>query len=219
MNRMFFPFVKSLFVVVLAVSSVAYASEEKAAPKADPAQGEALYTTGDASRNITACVSCHGAAGNSTIAQNPKLAGQHAEYLNKQLVDFTTPQRNNAVMTSLAKALTDDDKRNIAAYLDKQAQKPGAAKNKDTVEFGKKIYRAGIAEKNVPACAACHGANGSGIPAQFARLGGQHQEYTAAQLTNFRAGARKNSPQMVTIAKRMSDDEIQAVSDYIAGLK
>jgi cytochrome c553 len=219
MNRMFFPFVKSLFIAALAVSSVAYASEEKVAPKADPAKGEALYTTGDASRNIIACVSCHGAAGNSTIAQNPKLAGQHAEYLNKQLVDFTSPQRNNAVMTSLAKALTDDDKKNIAAYLDKQTSKPGAAKNKDTVEFGKKIYRAGIAEKSVPACAACHGASGAGIPAQFARLGGQHQEYTAAQLTGFRSGARKNSPQMVTIAKRMSDDEIQAVSDYIAGLK
>jgi len=219
MNRVFLPFVKSLFVAVLAVSSVAYASEEAAVPKADPAKGEALFTSGDASRNIIACVSCHGAAGNSTIAQNPKLAGQHAEYLNKQLVDFTSPQRNNAVMTSLAKALTDADKKNIAAYLDKQMQKPGAAKNQDTVEFGKKIYRAGIAEKSVPACAGCHGASGAGIPAQFARLGGQHQEYTTVQLTNFRSGARKNSPQMVTIAKRMSDDEIQAVSDYIAGLK
>jgi cytochrome c553 len=219
MNRAFSPFVKSMFVAMLAVSSVAYAAEEKASPKADPAKGEALYTNGDAARNITACVSCHGAAGNSTIVQNPKLAGQHAAYLDKQLTDFTTPQRNNAVMTAMAKPLTEDDRRNIAAYLDKQAQKPGAAKNKDTVEFGKKIYRAGIAEKNVPACAACHGPNGAGIPAQFARLGGQHQEYISAQLVNFRSGARKNSPQMVTIAKRMSDDEIQAVSDYIAGLR
>ncbi|MGH8806834.1 MAG: c-type cytochrome [Noviherbaspirillum sp.] len=219
MNRVFLPFVKSLFVAMLAVSSVAYAAEEKAAPKADPAKGESLYTSGDASRNITACVSCHGAAGNSTITQNPKLAGQHAEYVHKQLVDFTTPTRNNPVMSPLSKALTDIDMKNIAAYLDKQVQKPGAAKNKDTVEFGKKIYRAGIAEKNVPACAACHGASGAGIPAQFARLGGQHQDYTAAQLTAFRSGVRKNSAQMTTIAKRMSDDEIQAVSDYIAGLK
>jgi cytochrome c553 len=122
-------------------------------------------------------------------------------------------------MSPISKALTDDEMKNIAAYLDTQKQKPGAAKNKDTVEFGKKIYRAGISEKNVPACAGCHSPNGAGIPAQFARIGGQHQEYTSAQLVNFRSGARKNSPQMVTIAKRLSDDEIQAVSDYIAGLR
>ena len=219
MNRAFLPFVKSLFVAILAVSSVAYAAEEQKAPKADPAKGEALYTSGDASRNITACVACHGAAGNSTISQNPKLAGQHAEYIAKQLGDFKTPQRNNPIMTPIAKALSEADMKNIAAFLDKQQQKPGAARNKDSVEFGKKIYRAGLAEKNVPACAGCHAPNGAGIPAQFARLGGQHQDYTAAQLISFRGGARKNSPQMMTIAKRMSDDEIQAVSDYIAGLR
>lgn len=215
MNRVF---LKSLLVAMLAVSSMVHAQGGEAS-KADPAKGEALYSKGDASRNITACVACHGAAGNSTIAQNPKLADQHAAYINKQLVDFTTPQRNNAVMSPIAKAMSEADMKNVAAYLTEQEQKPGAAKNKDTVEFGKKIYRAGIAEKNVPACAACHGANGSGIPAQFARLGGQHQDYTISQLTAFRSGARKNSAQMVTIAKRMSDDEIQAVSDYIAGLK
>lgn len=219
MNRVSFPFVKSLFVAMLAVSSIAYAAEEKQAPKADPAKGEQLYTSGDASRNIMACVGCHGAAGNSTISQNPKLAGQHAEYVAKQLADFKTPQRNNPVMSGIAKAMTEDDMKNVAVYLDNQAAKPGAAKNKDTVEFGKKIYRGGIAEKNVPACAGCHGASGAGIPAQFARLAGQHQDYTAAQLTSFRQGARKNSAQMTTVAKRMSDDEIQAVADYIAGLK
>ncbi len=222
MNRAFFPLVKSLFLTLLAVSSIALASEEKkaeAVKKADPAKGEALYSAGDAARNIPACVACHGAAGNSTIAQNPKLAAQHEAYIYKQLSNFKTPERNNPVMSPIAKALTDDEMKNIAAYLDAQAQKPGAAKNKDTVEIGKKIFRAGIAEKNVPACAACHSADGAGIPAQFARIGGQHQEYTSAQLTSFRAGTRKNSPQMMAIAKRMSDDEIQAVSDYIAGLK
>jgi cytochrome c553 len=219
MNRAFLPFVKSLFVAMLAVSSIAYAAEEKKAPKADLVKGETLYTNGDASRNIIACVSCHGAAGNSSIVQNPKLAAQHEAYIYKQLLDFKTPQRNNPVMSPIAKAMTDEDMKNISAYLDKQAIKPGAAKNKDTVELGKKIFRGGIAEKNVPACAACHAANGAGIPAQFARLGGQHQDYTAAQLVAFRSGARKNSPQMTTIAKRMADDEIQAVADYIAGLK
>lgn len=219
MNRAFLPCVKSLFVAMLAVSSIAYAAEENKAPKADPAKGEALYSTGDNARNIPACVACHGAAGNSTIAQNPKLAGQHDAYIAKQLADFKTPQRNNPVMSSIANGLTEADMKNVAAYLDKQAAQPGAAKNKETVEFGKKIYRAGIAEKNVPACAGCHGASGDGIPAQFPRLSGQHQDYTAAQLTAFRSGTRKNSQQMTTIAKRMSDDEIQAVADYVAGLK
>lgn len=219
MNRALLPFVKSLFVAMLAVSSIAYAAEEKKAPKVDLAKGEALYTNGDSTRNIPACVSCHGAAGNSTIVQNPKLAGQHEAYIAKQLADFKTPQRNNPVMTSIAKSLADDDIKNVAAFLDKQTQKQGAAKNKDTIEFGRKIFRAGIADKNVPACAGCHGPSGDGIPAQFPRLAGQHQDYTSAQLTAFRSGARKNSPQMTTIAKRMSDDEIQAVADYVAGLK
>jgi cytochrome c553 len=212
MNRAFLPFVKSLFVAMLAVSSIAYASEEKSAPKVDPAKGEALYTSGG-------CIGCHGPAGNSAIPQNPKLAGQHAQYIAKQLADFKSPQRNNPIMTAMAAALSDADAKNIGAYLDRQASTPGAAKSKDTVESGKKIYRAGIAEKNVPACAGCHGASGAGIPAQFPRLGGQHQDYTVAQLTGFRSGARKNSAQMTTIAKRMSDDEIQAVADYVAGLK
>lgn len=219
MNRALLPFVKSLFVAMLTISSIAHAAEEKKVPKADPAKGEALYTNGDSARNIPACVSCHGAAGNSTIVQNPKLAGQHDAYIAKQLVDFKTPQRNNPVMTSIAKSLTEGDIKNLAAFLDTQTPKRGAAKNKDTVELGKKIFRAGITEINIPACAGCHGPSGDGIPAQFPRLAGQHQEYTIAQLTAFRSAARKNSSQMATIAKRMSDDEIQAVADYIAGLK
>jgi cytochrome c553 len=225
MNRAFSPFVKSLFVALLAVSSAASAVDAKpahaeaAVAKADPAKGATLYGEGDAARGLPACVSCHGEAGNSTIASNPKLAGQHAAYIHKQLVNFTTPERNQAIMTTYSKMLTEDEKKNIAAYLSAQVQKPGAAKNKDTVELGKKIYRAGIAEKNVPACASCHGAAGAGIPVQYPRIGGQHQDYTAAQLTMFRSGARNNNAQMTTIAKRMSDDEIKAVADYVAGMK
>jgi cytochrome c553 len=219
MNRVYLQLVRSLFVSLLAIASFANAAEEKTAVKADPAKGEALYNTGDAARNVTACIACHGAAGNSTIAQNPKLAGQHGAYIHKQLVNFKGPERNNPVMTSIAKAMTEEDMQNVIAYLAKQKPAPGAAKNKDTIELGKKIYRGGIAEKGVPACAACHSANGVGIPAQFPRLAGQHQDYTAAQLTAFRAGTRKNGDQMTKIAKRMSDEEIQAVSDYVAGLK
>lgn len=222
MNRSFSPILKSLFVALLAVSSIAIAAEEKkpeAVKKADPAKGEALFTTGDAARNIPACLSCHGAAGNSTIVQNPKLAAQHEAYIYKQLGNFKAGDRSNPVMGPFAKPLTDEEMKNLAAYLSAQPQKPGAAKNKSIVEFGKKIYRAGIAEKNVPACAGCHGPNGAGIPDQFPRIGGQHQDYSVAQLTGFRAGTRKNGPQMATIALRLSDDEIQAVADYVAGLR
>jgi cytochrome c553 len=223
MNRAFSPFVKSLFVALLAVSSAASAVDAKpahaAVAKADPAKGATLYNDGDAARGLPACVSCHGAAGNSTITANPKLAGQHEAYIYKQLVNFTAPERNQAIMTTFSKMLTDEEKKNIAAYLSTQVSKPGAAKNKDTVELGKKIYRGGIAEKNVPACASCHGAAGAGLPVQYPRIGGQHQDYTAAQLTMFRTGARNNNAAMTTIAKRMSDDEIKAVADYIAGMK
>jgi len=219
MNRAFSPFVKSLFVTMMAVSALAFAAEEKAPARTDPAKGESIYANGDNERNIPACVACHGAAGNSTIGQNPKLSSQHEAYVYKQLSDFKTPQRNNPVMSGIAKGLSDDDMRNIAAYLDKQTAKPGAARDKNTIELGKKIFRAGIANKDVPACAGCHGATGNGIPAQFPRLSGQHQDYTLAQLNAFGNGTRKNSPQMVTIAKRMSEDEMKAVADYVAGLR
>jgi cytochrome c553 len=222
MNRPFVPFVKSLLVALLAISAAASAAETHGAPaavKADPAKGEALFTNGDAARNITACVSCHGAGGNSTITQNPRLASQLGTYVNKQLHDFRTDARMNPIMSPIAKAMTDEDILNVAAYLTAQPAKPNAARNKDTIALGKKIYRGGIAEKNVPACASCHGANGAGIPAQYPRIAGQHQDYAVAQLTNFRTNARKNSPQMQTIAKRLSDDEMKAVSDYVAGMK
>src|SRR5450830_2110806 len=233
MNRAFSPFVKSMLLALLAVSATATAVEETkpvhppaaakaAVVKADAGKGSTLYSDGDAARGLPACVSCHGAAGNSTIVANPNLAGQHESYLYKQLVDFTTPERNQAVMSTYAKMLSDADKKNIAAYLAAQVAKPGTAKNKDTIDLGKKIYRGGIAGKQIAACASCHGATGNGIPVQYPRIAGQHQDYTIAQLTQFRstkADARKNSAPMHTIASRMSDDEIAAVADYIAGLK
>lgn len=219
MNRAFLPFLKSISIAILAVSSIAYANEQAAPAKADAAKGATLYANGDAARGIVACASCHGEGGNSTISVNPKLAGQHEAYINKQLHDFKGADRNNAVMTAFSAALKDDDVKNVAAYLAAQKSKPGSAKNKDIVELGKQIYRGGIAEKNVPACAGCHSPNGAGMPAQYPRIAAQHQDYTIGQLTNFRTGVRKNSPQMVTIAKRMSDDEMKAVADYMAGLK
>ncbi|MFC0251501.1 c-type cytochrome [Massilia consociata] len=224
MNRLTFPLLKSLLVATLTVcGSVSTAAAQSNAPavanKADPAKGGTLYDSGDAARGLPACLSCHGAAGNSTIFANPKLSGQIEAYTHKQLVDFTTPNRQNPIMTPYSKMLTEDEKRHIAAYLAVQKAKPGAAKNKDTVELGRKIYRGGIAEKGVAACASCHGAAANGIPAQYPRLAGQHQDYTYAQLDAFKNGTRKNSPQMTTLAERMSPEEMKAVSDYIAGLK
>ena len=218
MNRALPMFAKFVCVALMSFS-VAWANEEKAPAAADPAKGSTLYSNGDPSRGILACVACHGAAGNSTITQNPKLAGQHDTYIQKQLHDFKGPGRNNAVMTGIAKALGEDDVRNIAAFLEQQKPAPGSARNKNTIDLGKKIYRAGIVEKQVPACAGCHGPNGAGIPAQYARVAGQHQDYTIAQLTNFRTGTRANSAQMTAVGKRMSDEEMQAVADYIAGLR
>lgn len=225
MNRAFLSFSKSLSIIALAATSlVSVASANDVAhaakpAKADAVKGDALYTNGDAARGIVACVSCHGAAGNSTMSVNPKLAGQHEAYVAKQLADFATPARNNPVMTTFAKMMSADDVKNVSAFLAAQKPKAGSAKNKDSIELGKMIYRGGIAEKNVPACAGCHSPNGAGIPAQFPRIAGQHQDYTVAQMTAFRSGDRKNSAQMLTIAKRMSDDEMKAVADYVAGLK
>ncbi len=222
MNSVFSPIVKTMLVALLAVAATASADDKKPAPaappKIDPAKGATLYIDGDAARGLPACVSCHGAGGNSTITVNPKLAGQHEGYLYKQLVNFTTADRNQPVMTTYAKMLSDEDKHNLAAWLVTQKHNPGAAKNKDTIELGKKIYRGGIAEKNVPACASCHGATGAGIPVQYPRIAGQHQDYTVAQLGLFKAGTRK-SLEMAPISKRMSDEEMKAVADYVAGLK
>jgi cytochrome c553 len=220
MNRVSLSLLKSLVVATLAVSGFASAAEAPhVVAKADPAKGATLYDGGDAARGVPACASCHGAAGNSTIATNPKLGGQIEQYVYKQLVDFTTPNRVQPIMTTYAKALSDDDKKNVAAYLATQKPGAGAARNKDTVELGRKIYRGGIADKGVAACASCHGATGGGIPAQYPRLAGQHQDYTVAQLEAFKSGARNNSAPMSALAKRLSTDEMKAVADYIAGLK
>jgi cytochrome c553 len=227
MNRVFQPaacaaIVKSLLASFLLVGSALAADAAHAPPaaaKADPAKGGSLYDTGDNARGLPACASCHGAGGNSTINTNPRLAGQIDTYIHKQLVDFTTPSRNQPVMTTYAKMLSDDEKKNLAAYLATQQPKQGAARNKDTLELGRKIYRGGIADRGVAACASCHGATGAGLPVQYPRLAGQHQDYTVTQLQAFKSGARSNSTPMAALAKRLSDDEMKAVADYIAGLK
>ena len=203
-----------------------YAADAAARPKADLAKGEELFTNGDEARGIISCASCHGPGGNSSIPINPILAKQHPEYLIKQLHDFKTGDegkaaaRPSASMAVMAEPLTEEDIRNIAAYLGKQAvEEPAYAKNPATIEQGQTIYRAGITAKGVPACAACHSPNGAGIPAQYPRLAGQFPDYTEQQLIEFRSGERQNHAAMAAIAAKLSDAEIKAVSDYIAGLR
>jgi len=187
------------------------AAETAAAAKPDVAAGESRYTA--------VCAACHGADGNSGTPANPKLAQQHPDYIVKQLQEFKAGKRANAVMSGMAATLQDADMKNIAAWLGSQKAKPGFAKDKDTVALGERIWRGGIADRNIAACAGCHSPNGAGIPAQYPRLSGQHADYTVAQLTAFRDGARKNSVQMTQVAAKLNDREIKAVADYVAGLR
>jgi cytochrome c553 len=172
------------------------------------------------------CAACHGPDGNSPTSANPKLAGQVQEYLQKQLTNFKPasghkPDRENPIMAGMAAPLSADDMNNVAAYFAQQTPRAGAAKNKDTVELGRKLWRAGDATRGVPACAACHGATGAGVPVQFPRLAGQYAEYTENQLKAFRAGSRANDANraMRTIAAKLTDADIAAVADYAAGLR
>lgn len=200
----------------LLVSSAVFAADPPAKRVIDLAKGKAASVT---------CAACHGADGNSAIAQNPSLAGQHLDYLSKQLHNFRVkpgakePERNNAIMAGFAAMLSPEDIVNVSAFYAAQTPKPVAPKRKDLVELGRKIYVAGVPERGVPSCAGCHGPGGAGIPAQYPRLAGQHPEYTEAQLLAFRGGQRKNSAQMMTISANMSEREIAAVSEYIAAIR
>jgi cbb3-type cytochrome c oxidase subunit III len=203
---------KSLCAVALATlfATSVMADEPKGPATPDLAKGATI--------SQTVCSACHTADGSRGIPTNPILQGQHADYLVKQLQEFKSGKRDFAIMKAMASTLSDDDMRNVAAFYASKSAKPGESKSPSTVALGQKIWRGGIAEKSVPACAGCHGPSGAGIPVQYPRLGGQHAEYVSGELTLFRSGKRANSPQMMTIAARLSDAEIAAVSDYIEGL-
>ncbi|ADI28675.1 c-type cytochrome [Methylotenera versatilis] len=203
----------------LMVSALFSLSAHAAATAEKPAEA-APTTTKTAEQIVGAvCSACHGVDGNSVITANPKLAGQHPEYLVKQLTEFKSGKRANAVMSGMASALSDEDMKNLAAYFSNQKLKLAAAKSNGAGSLGEKIYRGGIAATGVPACAACHGATGSGLPKQFPRLGGQHTDYVLTQLRTFRTGERANAPMMMTIATKMTDAEMAAVADYVQGLR
>lgn len=222
-------FMAGSLVLVGVVPGLALAQDAVRTP--DIKAGEQLFVNGDASRGVLACIACHGAAGNSTIPANPNLAGMAHEYIAKQLQDFQAvgkkaPMRTGAggtptIMTTVAASLTPQDIQNLALYLSQQKldwSKAGTATHEATAPRGQQIWRAGIADRNVPACAACHSANGAGLPAEFPRLAGQHPGYILEQLKLFRSGERQNEI-MRDITDRMNDADLQAVADYAAGLR
>lgn len=194
-----------------ALTGAAHASEAAAPFKADAAKGGELAAS---------CGACHTADGSRGAPTNPILQGQHPEYIVKQLTEFKAGKRKNAIMQGMAAAIpTEDDMKHIAAFYASKSAKPGFAKSQETVALGEQIYRGGIAGKQVPACAGCHGPAGAGMPSQYPRLAGQHADYAENQLVSFRSGARANNAQMMTIAGKLNDKEIKAVSDYMAGLR
>ena len=181
------------------------------AAKPDLVKGEATFTA--------ACAACHGADGNSGTPGYPKLSQQHPEYLVKQLQEYKEGKRKNAIMQGFAATLSTQDMKNIAYWAASKQAKPGFSTDKELVSLGERIYRGGIADRQIAACAGCHAPSGVGIPAQYPRLKGQHAEYTATQLTYFRDGIRMNNLQMTQVAAKLNDKEIRAVADYIAGLR
>ena len=206
------------FAVLIAVAlAPAFAAEEvKAAP--DLAKAKQIAET--------VCIACHGADGNSPTSANPILAGQGAAYLFKQLTEFKATDgkpalRNNPTMAGMTAALSVDDMKGLALYFSQQKRKPASATDEKLVAVGKNLWRKGDFEKGIAACAGCHGPAGAGVPAQYPRLAGQYAEYTDLQLKNFRSEERSNDPEkmMRSIADKLSDKQIKALADYVAGLR
>jgi cytochrome c553 len=201
-------------VAALATTS-AFANTPAAAPasKGDPKAAESIVTK--------VCVACHTADGNSTTPANPKIAGLNADYINKQLTNFKSGERKNAVMAGVVKDLNPQDMLNLAAFFSVQQPKPGTSKDQELALLGQKIYRGGVQGAGVPACASCHGPQGKGIPTQFPRLAGQHGDYVYTQLNAFRIGTRQNdaAKMMRSIAAKMTDADMKAVASYIQGLR
>ena len=210
---------KQIMALVLLAGATVTAQAETAPLKGDAAQAQPIVNQ--------VCAACHAADGNSAAPANPKLAGQPAEYITKQLKNFKDAAkepnkdgaRKSAVMGAMTATLTDQDMLNLGTYYSEKSIKSGSAKL--PFDAGKKVYQGGNSGTGVPACAACHGPSGAGIPSQFPRLGGQHADYILSQLKAFRSGDRVNDAgkMMRTIASKMSDQEMLAVANYVSGLK
>ncbi len=205
----------TITVATALASGAVHASEGKlaAAPQVgDPQAGEAKANG--------LCVACHGPQGNSLVPIWPKLAGQHPEYIVKQLMDFKAGRRANEQMTPMAMPLTDQEVLDLAAYYATQPKAPGTA-DPELASKGESLYRWGNPENGVPACSGCHGPAGQGQSlAKFPRVSAQHADYTKQTLEHFRGALRANDPNgmMRGAAARLSDQEIAAVAQYIQGL-
>jgi len=206
-------FVATLVAALAATSAFANAPAAIPASKGDPKAAESIVNQ--------VCAACHAVDGNSVAAANPKLAGLNAEYINKQLTEFKSGARKNAIMSGMVANLTPQDMLNLAAYFSAQQPKPATSKDQALALQGQKIFRGGVMGAGVPACASCHGPQGKGIPAQFPRLAGQHSEYIYTQLNAFRVEGRANdaAKMMRTIAAKMTDADMKAVASYIQGLR
>ncbi len=194
---------------VLGIASLGIA--QTASAQGDAAAGEA---------KVALCATCHGVGGNSQIPENPKLAGQNANYILKQLEDYKSGARENITMSAMVGALSEQDMQDIAAYYASQQVEISAAEP-ESIELGETIYRAGNKEITVAACTACHSPTGRGNgPAGFPALSGQHSIYTLTQLKAFRSGERDNdmNGMMRIVVERLTDKELEALANYVAGL-
>ena len=198
-------------MAAVALVSMTFATGASAQAKADIARGQQIAST--------VCAACHGADGNSLASVNPHLAGQGEQYIASQLAAFKSGARPNPIMAGMAAGLAPEDMKALGAYFASQKlTKAAMARDKKLAEEGQKIYRAGSKKLDIPACAGCHGANGSGIPAQYPRLAGQWPEYTLQTLQAYASEQRKH-PVMSAIAKRMTEPQLKAVAEYIAGMR
>lgn len=195
-------------------ASLVLLTANTALAEGDPAAGE---------QKSAICAACHGVDGNSTVPTWPKIAGQHEQYIARHVTLIRDGARPVPEMMGIASTLSDQDILDLAAYYATQTISPGAA-DESLVALGERIYRAGNPEEGVPACTACHGPAGQGNPfAGYPWLAGQHATYTDSMLKKYRDGQQwgaddANSAVMVGVARRLTDEEIAAVSSYIQGL-
>jgi cytochrome c553 len=165
------------------------------------------------------CSACHGDDGNSVIPMFPKIAGLQESYITKQLRDFKSGRRKSDVMAPIVAGIKAEDIAPLAAHFSRLPLKPGSAGDRASADLGKLLYFDGNEETGVPACVGCHQAKGTGYQI-YPRIGGQHVEYVKQQLKNFASGDRSNDANrfMRTVAKRLSEEEIEAVAAYLVGL-
>ncbi len=210
---------KQFAALLLTCAAFAGASSASAATEAEKAKAQELVDT--------VCAACHAADGNSGISLYPRIAGQHPEYMFKQLVDIRDGKRswgNAGMMQPMVEGITDNEFKVIVDLMNKQVAKPGEADPKKDIQLGRLIYRGGVASNNTPACMSCHGPDGAGMPSanvlsNYPRLTGQHSDYVLEQMQAFKDGSRvSNNNIMNDIAKKLNDEQLDAVSNYIQGL-